>query len=61
MKGKVYIFSKTGNEYVVLEEGELKDPSTRKWIPCVVYRSIETGNCYTREKTDFLNKFKEKL
>ena len=60
MKGKVYIFSKTGNEYTVLEEGELKDPSTRKWIPCVVYKSMETGNVYSREKIDFLNKFVKK-
>lgn len=61
MKGKIYIFKETGNEYLILEEGELKDPSTRIWIPSVTYKSVDTGKVYTREMTDFLNKFDEKV
>lgn len=61
MKGKVFIFKETGNEYLILEIGELKDPSTRKWLPCVTYKSIENGKVYTRELEDFLNKFVEKV
>lgn len=61
MKGKVFIFKKTGNEYLVLEEGELKDLSTRNWLPCVTYKSIKDGKVYTRELDDFLIKFIEKV
>lgn len=57
MKNKVFVFNKTGNSYLVIEEGEMKDPSTREWLKSVVYKSLETGNIYTRELNDFLNKF----
>ena len=57
MKNKVFVFNKTGNSYLVLEEGEMKDPSTREWLKSVVYKSLETGNIYTRELNDFLNIF----
>ena len=61
MKGKIYVFKETGNEYLILEEGELKHPSTREWISCITYKSVKDGTVYTRELNDFLNKFIEKV
>ncbi len=54
---ELFVFNRTGDKYLVLEEGELKDPTTRSWLKCVIYKSVKTGNVYSREKEDFLKKF----
>ena len=44
-------------EYYLESVGELKDPTTRNWIPCTTYIQIETGLRFTRETTEFRNLF----
>jgi hypothetical protein len=58
MKDKTYKFKKSGNLYKVLEDkAEMKDPETRKWVECIIYKSEDTGKIYVREKSDFRKKF----
>jgi len=55
---KTYTFKKTGNQYEVLEESaEMKNPITRNWEKCVIYKSLDSGKIYVREETDFREKF----
>lgn len=54
----IYKFIKTGNLYKILEDNaEMKDPTTRNWIKCVIYQSLETDKIYVREIQDFNKKF----
>lgn len=36
----------------------MKNPTTREWVDCVVYRDIRSYETYVREKIDFEYKFK---
>lgn len=36
---------------------QMKHPVTRKWVDAVLYKSLENGNIYVREKEDFIEKF----
>ncbi len=44
-------------EYVLLYEANMKDPETREWHECVVYRQEESGLVFVRESIDFYYKF----
>lgn len=60
MKNKIFIYSKTGNKYVVLGEAEFKHPENRNWIKSIMYSPVDNPNkVYVREKTEFLDRFKE--
>lgn len=60
MKNKIFIYSKTGNKYVVLGEAEFKHPENRNWINSIMYSPVDNPNkVYVREKTEFLDRFKE--
>lgn len=62
-------FDKTGNLYKVLEENsEMKHPTSREWIPAVIYQSYKKlvngeyveetePKKYVREKREFLERF----
>jgi hypothetical protein len=59
VKEKVYIHLKTGNEYLVLEEIDMKCPVTDNWIPAVLYEPF-TLDCdvkYCRSKESFKKSF----
>lgn len=47
-----------GKEYYIESMATLKDPTTRKWVGCFIYISVETGHRYVREQGDFNKKFK---
>lgn len=60
--GAIYRHVETGETYEVMVVCEMKDPTTRQWIPAVGYRirSIShhpAGILYIREKDDFLRRF----
>lgn len=72
MKIVEYIESK--NHYEVLGEALMKNPQTREWQDCVIYRQYEAWDeetqtyrpidtaeklMFVREKLDFQRKFKE--
>ncbi|MDG1949576.1 MAG: hypothetical protein P8J32_01990 [bacterium] len=46
-----------GNSYIVLSEGQMKNPENGDWQNCIHYKSVKEGILYTREKEDFDNKF----
>jgi hypothetical protein len=56
-KRKIYIHIETGKEYMPESVIQMKHPVTRKWVEAVLYRSLENGNIYVREKEDFIEKF----
>lgn len=56
-KGKIYIHIETGKEYMPESVIQMKHPVTRKWVDAVLYRSLENGNIYVREREDFIEKF----
>jgi len=55
----IYMFKKTGNLYEVLGYGKMKNPVTREWLDCVIYRGQETGETYVRELQEFNSKFEK--
>ena len=56
-KRKIYIHIETGKEYIPESVIQMKHPVTRKWVDAVLYRSLENGNIYVREREDFIEKF----
>lgn len=54
---KIYIHIETGKEYMPESVIQMKHPVTRKWVDAVLYRSLENGNIYVREREDFIEKF----
>lgn len=70
---KIYENKESKNRYKILSDNALmKNPVSREWEECVIYVPYETkgenGNVkvnsienqvYVREKSDFLEKFKE--
>ena len=46
-----------GNDYIVLSQGQMKNPENGDWQKCIHYKSIKEGHLYTREKKDFDKKF----
>lgn len=56
-KEKIYIHIETGKEYMPESVIQMKHPVTRKWVDAVLYRSLENGNIYVREREDFIEKF----
>lgn len=69
---KIVEYEGTKNHYIVLSEsGLMKNPETREWQECVIYKQYKELNnlgeyieipeeqrkIFVREKQDFLNKF----
>lgn len=44
--------------YRIVDFCKMKNPTTREWVDCVVYRDIRSYETYVREKIDFEYKFK---
>ena len=47
------------NKYTLIGYGKMKHPETREWINAVMYISVKTRECYSREKSDFESSFIE--
>lgn len=62
MIGKEYIYNKTKNKYKVVGESLMKNPVTREWQECVLYKQnngeLEPMS-FVREKKEFLERFTE--
>jgi hypothetical protein len=56
-KKKVYEYK--GNQYTLKGIAEMKNPETRKWQRCHIYKSVDSGIEYVRESEEFLKLFKE--
>lgn len=54
-KTKVYVYK--GNQYFLCEKCLIKDPTTRKWVEGISYRSLKSGQLFVREENDFIVKF----
>lgn len=68
---KIVEYNETKNRYSIISEGLMKNPETREWQKCVIYRQYQELNdlgeyvdiqedkklTFVREKIDFLNKF----
>jgi len=53
-----YIYKQ--KQYEILDkELELKNPETREWHKAVLYRQIETGLWFCRDKNEFFKLFRE--
>jgi len=46
-------------QYYIESTAEMKDPTSRAWIPAVVYVSKESGERYVREAVEFFEKFED--
>lgn len=55
-KKRIWVYTKTGNQYIPFDLCKMKNHDTGEWIISVAYRD-EKGNMYIRERQDFLNKF----
>jgi hypothetical protein len=53
----VYTHNPKGGRYTVVGSGKVKIDDG-EWLPSITYRSIETGELYTRTESDFNDKFK---
>lgn len=60
MINKIYEYIKTGNKYLVIGEALMKNPATRDWNDCVIYKQMIDENplTFVREKKEFLERFK---
>ena len=54
-KTKVYVYK--GNQYFLCEKCLIKDPTTRKWVEGISYRSLKSGQLFVIEENYFLFKF----
>ena len=63
MINEVFIHTKTGNEYLVLELIDMKCPTTDAWIPGVLYEPfvVDCDSKYVRSKESFEKSFTKKL
>lgn len=60
MNGKIFVNNKTGNKYMVLNEG-VDATNQRDGTPVVIYARIDSddNNWYVREYYEFMDKFTE--
>ena len=56
-RSRTFIYPKTGHRYYVEKIVKAKNPTTGEWHKSVLYKGIEDGQYYVRDKEDFLNKF----
>lgn len=56
---RTHIFVHPGNKYRYYADrmAKLKNPSTGEWHEAIIYKGIDDGNIYVRDKRDFINKF----
>ena len=52
------LYTYKDNVYELMNNGQMKDSSTREWVEAVFYRSVNTGKIYAREKIEFEKLFK---
>lgn len=53
---RVFVYPKTGHQYMPLYKCKMKDFTTGEWKDAIIYRD-GSSNYYVREKSDFFNKF----
>lgn len=53
------IYTYKNNEYIVLETGIMKNPYSRKWEDCVMYRKVNFLDTYVRQTQEFLDRFEK--
>ena len=51
-------FTYKGKHYFIEEFAEMKDSTSREWLPCVIYVQIENGEKYIREEEEFWKLFR---
>lgn len=56
---RIFIHKKTGNRYVFLGEGKVATNNAEGNLTCAMYFHPETGNLYSREINEFMEKFEE--
>lgn len=53
----IFVYPKTGHEYKLLLNCRMKCPVTGEWYDAVIYKGLDDGKYYVREKGDFYGKF----
>lgn len=53
---KFYVHNKTQKVYEFIGAGEMKNPTTKAWLPCVFYKD-SLGAQFARESQEFHRKF----
>lgn len=54
-----YIYKE--NTYIVKGKTMMKDPTSRKWLPAILYHKVgEPDKLYTREEKEFVALFAQK-
>lgn len=53
----IYTHETKGGHYTLVGNGKVKIDDG-DWLPAITYRSVETGELYTRTEADFNDKFK---
>lgn len=56
-RSRTFVYPKTGHRYYVEKIVKAKNPTTGEWHKSVLYRGVDDGQYYVRDKEDFLNKF----
>lgn len=54
---KTRVYAYKDNQYFFVEKCMIKDPTSRKWVDGITYRSLKSGQLFVREENDFLVKF----
>lgn len=54
---RLYIYPKTEHIYLPIYRCKLKCPSTGEWFDAIIYKGVEDGRYYVRERKDFFDKF----
>lgn len=52
------LFQYKDKTYKIDKFAEMKHPTTREWVDCVVYTQKENGETYVREREEFYKLFK---
>ena len=56
--GNFYQHVRTGNDYMVLALGRMKDPATGEWKDCVIYQQmLASPEVFVRELESFKERF----
>ena len=44
-------------KYTIVREARMKNPTTRGWQDCIIYKNIETNRVFVRDKECFFENF----
>lgn len=54
---RVYVYTKTGNRYMLLYRCIMKCPVSGEWFDALIYRDCKTEHLYVRYRKDFFDRF----